>query len=527
MKLQYKITLFMTILLVVVIGGIGFLTFKQVDNTIETMMGNNAMDLAVTIASMDVISETLATTKDYRVIQDKIESFKHSTRFNYIIVMDMEGIKYSYPIEYDLGKKYISGGEERVLKTGEPYISADRNVLISAIRAFAPIYYNGEQVGAVLVGLLNNTVYEEVGPYMLNFRLTLVIGLITGIISAAILSYNIKKTIFGLEPKEIALLLGQRDNIIHSLKYGIIAVNQNAEIILFNKLAEEVLGLENDDIGRSIYYINTAYMNEILEALNNEESVYNQEIKINPKTILLSSHTLLRDYKNDIIGVVSTFQDLSEVKHMAEELTGIKKLTCDLRAQNHEFLNKLHTISGLIQLEEYDKAVNYISDLTKQRHEILGTLTYRIKDAHIAAILLSKYHKALESKIDMIIDPISELKEIPENITVDEICSVIGNLIENSIEELVKYEDGRIYVKINSDENGLNIWIEDNGHGIDDKILNKIFDRGYTTKEGNRGYGLSIVKKVIDGAGGSINIINNKGVTWDIFIPMRRGIKFD
>ena len=125
MKFQYKITIFMTLMLVIVIGGIGILTFRQVENTIEHQMGNNAMDLAVTIASMDVIKETLGTTKDYRVIQDKIESFKHDTRFNYIIVMDMDGIKYSYPIEYDLGKKYISGGEERVLKYGESYHHAE------------------------------------------------------------------------------------------------------------------------------------------------------------------------------------------------------------------------------------------------------------------------------------------------------------------------------------------------------------------------------------------------------------------
>ncbi|MGF7058206.1 ATP-binding protein [Brassicibacter mesophilus] len=527
MKLQYKITLFMTILLVTVIGGIGVLTFRQVEKTIETQMGNNAMDLAVTIASMDVIKETLGTTKDYRIIQDKIESFKHDTRFQYIIVMDMDGIKYSYPIEYDLGKKYISGGEERVLETGESYISADRNVLISAIRAFAPIYYNGEQVGAVLVGLLNNTVYEEISSYTFSFKMTLVIGLIIGVASAALLSYNIKKTIFGLEPKEIALLLGQRDNILHSLKYGIIAVNQDGNILLLNKHAKEVLGLSDEDIGKSINNFDTAYMRDIMEALKNEESIYNQEIKINPKIILLCSHTLLRDHKNEVIGVVSSFQDLTEVKQMAEELTGIKKLTYDLRAQNHEFLNKLHTISGLIQLEEYDKAITYISDLSRQRHEILGTLTYKIKDVHIAGILLSKYNQALESKIDMVIDPDSHLKEIPEDITVDEICSVLGNLIENAIEELVKIENGKIYVKIYSDDAGLNIWVEDNGPGIKDEVKNKIFERGYTTKVGNRGFGLNIVKKIIDSAGGNINIITGDGTTWDIFIPMKRGIKFD
>ncbi|WIV13390.1 sensor histidine kinase [Proteiniborus sp. MB09-C3] len=523
MKLQYKITIVMTLMLIAVIGGIGILTFRQVEKTIEHQMGNNAMDLAVTIASMDVIKETLGTTKDYRIIQDKIESFKHETRFNYIIVMDMDGIKYSYPIEYDLGKKYISGGEERVLKYGESYISADKNVLISAIRAFVPVHYNGKQVGAVLVGLLNNTVYEEIRPYILNFQMTIVIGIIVGIICSAILSYNIKKSIFGLEPKEIALLLGQRDNILQSLKNGIMAVDEKGSIILLNKNAKDVLGFKDSDVGKNISSFNMVYTRQIAEVLENEESIYNEEVRLGPQKILLCSHTIMKNYRNETIGLVSSFQDLSEVKRMAEELTGIKKMTNELRAQSHEFSNKLHTISGLIQLEEYDKAIKYISDLTEQRHEILGTLTYKIKDVHIAGILLSKYNKAVEAKIEMIIDSNSSLTALPEEINVDEVCSILGNLIDNAIDELVKVKSGKLLIKINSNTNALKIMVKDNGPGISEDIRDKIYRRGYTTKSGCRGFGLSIVKKIVDGAGGTIELKSDDGTCWEITIPMRRG----
>ncbi|MDK2801235.1 MAG: hypothetical protein PWQ70_2854 [Clostridiales bacterium] len=509
----------MTIMLIIVIGSIGILTFKQVEKTVETQMGNNAMDLAVTIAEIDIIKKTLATTKDYRIIQDTIESFKHKTRFQYIIVMDMEGIKYSYPIEYDLGKKYISGGEERVLKTGEAYVSKDKNVLISAIRAFAPIYYNGEQVGAVLVGLLTNKVYEEIGPYIFNFKLTLLVGLLFGVIGAAILSFTIKRTIFGLEPKEIALLLGQRDNILQSLKNGILAIDQKGNIILFNKTARKIFGFKPEDIGKNISSFNLNFTNHIMDVLKTGKSVYNQEIKISHGVTLLCSHTLLRDHKKDIIGVASSFQDLTEVKQMAEELTGIKKMTSALRAQNHEFMNKLHTISGLIQLEEYDKAIKYISHISSQRQEILEALSYKIQNAHIAGILLAKYNKATEAKVHMAIDPNSNLTKIPDNITVDEICSVIGNLIENAIDELVKIENGKIIVKLISNNEGLSIRIEDNGPGIDEKIRDKIFDRGFTTKAKSRGYGLSIVKQIVESAGGSIKVLQDNGTAWDIFIP--------
>jgi len=523
LKLQYRLTIFISIIIFIVIGGIGIVTYYQVQNSVETQMGNNAMDLAVTIASIDIIQKTLATSKNYKTVEETIESFREKTRFQYIIVMDMKGIKYSYPNGNSLGKKYKDGGEKRVLTKGESYVAKDRNVLISAIRAFVPIYYNGKQVGAVLVGLLTDTVYAELNIQLFYLKIALVGGLLMGIIGAAILANVIKKSIFGLEPKEIALLLGQRDLILQNLKNGILAIDKEGTIILFNKIAKNILKLEDMDKGRNVSDLNLNYTHEMMEVLRNQRAVYNQEIKIYQDKTLVCSHTLLKNYKEEIIGVVSSFQDLTEVKNMAEELTGIKKMTCALRSQNHEFMNKLHTISGLIQLEEYDEAIEYISHIARLRGEVSDILSKKIKNTHIAGLLLAKYNQATEAKISLEIDTNSYIDKIPKNITEDELCSVIGNLLENSIEELVKFENGKIFVRLNSNNESLRIKIRDNGPGISDDIKDKIFNRGFSTKAYNRGFGLSIVKKIIDYSGGDINILQDNGTIWDIYIPMKRG----
>ncbi|MCB2292240.1 sensor histidine kinase [Clostridium algoriphilum] len=527
MKLQYKLTIFISVIIFIVIGGIGIVTYYQVQTSVETQMGNNAMDLAVTIASIDTIEKTLATSKDYKTVQKTIESFSGKTRFKYIIVMDMKGIKYSYPYGKSLGKRYADGGEKRVITKGESYVAKDKNVLITAIRAFVPIYYHDKQVGAVLVGLLTDTVYAELSTRLLYLKIALVVGLLIGILGAAILANIIKKSIFGLEPKEIALLLGQRDIVLQNLKNGIIAIDKDGKIILFNKIAKIILELEDQDKGKNVAELNSNFTREMTRVLRAQKAVYNQEIKIHYGKILMCSHTLLKNYKDEIIGVVSSFQDLTEVKNMAEELTGSKKMTCALRSQNHEFLNKLHTISGLIELEEYDEAIKYISHISKLRGKVSDILSKRIKNAHIAGLLLAKYNKATEAKISVDFDTNSYLDKIPENITVDEICSVLGNLIENSIEELVKFENGKIYIRLNSNNESLRIKIQDNGPGIKDNIREKIFTRGFTTKQGNRGFGLNIVKQIIDYADGDISILQENGTIWNICIPMKRGRKND
>ncbi|WBW97104.1 ATP-binding protein [Oceanirhabdus sp. W0125-5] len=522
MKLQNRLMIFFSAIMILVIGSIGCVTYHHMQVSLEEQMGNNAMDLAVTISSMDIIEKTLATSKEYEVVQETIDDFSEKTRFQYIIVMDMEGIKYSYPYGNTLGRKYNDGGEERVLQEGESYVSKDSNKLITAIRAYAPIYYDGEQVGAVVVGLLTDTVYQELRTQLLFFRITIVVGIIIGIISAALLSNSIKKTIFGLEPKEIALLLGQRNLVLQSLKDGILAIDNDGKIMLINDAAKKILALKDDDLLKDISILNKNYTESMMEALRKRVSIYNQEIKIGHDKTLVCSHTILKNHKDETIGVVSSFKDLTEIKHMAEELAGTRKMTCALRAQNHEFMNKLHTISGLIQLEEYDEAIEYISDISHERQEVSNILNKKINNVHIAGLLLAKYNKATEAKISMEIDPKSNMEKIPDSVTVEEVCSIVGNLIENSMDELVKYEEGKIFVKLNSDENGLSIRVKDNGPGIPEDIRDKIFERGFTTKSGSRGFGLSIIKQIIEYAEGSIEISQDNGAVWDIFIPMER-----
>lgn len=521
MKLQYKIIILFSTILLISVGITGYFTYNQLQKTIETQMGNNAMDLAVTIASLNSIQENLAN-KDMEAIQKEIETFRGKTRFQYIIVMDMKGIKYSYPYETSLGKKYLSGGEKNVLEGGLSYTSADRNRFISAIRAFTPIYYNDKQIGAVLVGLLNDTVNKEIHPYITNFFQALIIALIIGIIFAYLLSCNIKKTIFGQEPKEIALLLGEKELILESINTGIVAINSNKDIILINELAKRIFDVNEELLGHNMEIFDIRYSNLLFSSMEQDETILNIDINTKQGVNLLCSFKPLKNHNNEIIGAVSTFQDKTEVKRMAEDLVGIKHLTDDLRAQNHEFLNKLHIISGLIQLGENDQAIKYIADLSEQRQEILGILTHNIKNVYVAGLLLSKYNKAMELKIEFTVDRLSNMDKLPYNMTHDKFCSILGNLIENAIEELTGKENSKLYVKILQNSQNINMIIEDNGSGIDKKSRDKIFKRGITSKKGQRGYGLWIVNNNINEVNGKINLITGKeGTRWEVQLPMR------
>jgi len=502
-----------------VIGGLSVLIFENMNDSLETQMGNNAMDIAVTIGSLENVGKALTDQEGYWKVQKVIESFREKTRFQYIIVMDMEGIQYSYPYDTGLGKKYKNGGEESVLAEGVAYTSADRNVLISAIRAFAPVYYEGEQVGAVLVGLLTDRVKKENVKNQKGLEFALIVAVVVGVFGAAFLSYSIKESIYGLEPQEIAVLLGQRNIVLQSLRQGLIAVDKEGKIILCNEIARLTFGLADADSGGRISELNTKFTDDLMNTFKTEKPSYNKKIRIGPEKTLLCSHSLMKNRKNEIIGVVSSFEDFTDAKLMAEELTGYKTMTCALRAQNHEFMNKLHTISGLVQLEEYDEAVDYIAEVSERQEHVSGILTKNIKSTHVAAILLAKYNKVSEAKIEMVIDEESHLSRVPDDISEDDLCSVVGNLIDNSMEALIPFGKGRIYVKVSEKDDGLRIIVSDNGPGISTDMVKRIYDRGVSTKASGRGFGLFIVKEIVDNAGGIIYLANQNGVKWDVFIP--------
>ena len=523
MKLKEKITSFVIIILIISIGSITIFSFNEMKNLLRDQIDRNMLNIANSFASTYEIKEYLKGNKNIsnELLNDEIEKARLETNVEFIVVMDMEGIRYSHPVKSKIGEKFIGGDEQRVLDTGEQYISTASGTLGVSVRAFAPIYDdNNKQIGAVAVGMLYNKFDNEVYTKMYKFIPIIVIGLILGASGAIAISYNIKKAIFGLEPEEIALILKQKETVIENIKEGIIALDKNGCITLFNEEARRILGLEESDIGSPI--TDFTYENMVEVFLNSGKATRNVEIKARPGLNIMCKYSPIKGFKNQNLGGVISFEDLTEVRKMAEELTGIKKMAWSLRAQNHEFMNKLHTISGLIQLEEYDEAVKFINVIAANKKNITTIISDKIKNSSLAALILSKYSKCEEARISLVIDENSKITKLPEYMTSEELVSVVGNLIENSIDAVENDGHGNIYVKIFEEQDQIKIIIKDNGCGIPENIRESIYQMGITSKAGERGFGMYIVKKIIDEAKGTIDFKVNAGTQWNISIPMER-----
>ena len=486
MRLQTKLTLLIITVVFVSIAIIISFVASWVTGNIESKARTNIMNVAEMVAHSKNIVDALEVKDPSRKIGPYVNlQLKNLEQIEYIIVADREGIRYSHPNPKMIGKRFVGGDEYRVAQKGETYISEATGTLGKSLRAFTPIYdvENKREIGFVSVGTLTHSIEIAKHTAILYIILIAFGGLMAGIIGAFLLANNIKNNLMGLEPEEITKLYNEKMGILDAIHEGLIAVDHRGRITLINDSALNILNLENkvnkeNIIGQNIeeFIPNTRLIN----VLETGESEFEKEQRIN-NTIIMTNRIPIMN-RGKVVGAISSFRDKTEVTRMAEELTGIKKMAWSLRAQNHEFMNKLHTISGLIQLEEYNEALQFISDAAKTRNNISEILTKNIKDVALSALLLSKYNKAEEFRVKLKIDEDSRLMKLTEYMTSEEMVSLVGNLIENSLDEVKNDGTGEIYIKIIEKEDVLYIKVKDNGPGIPKQYWDKIYEQGFYNK---------------------------------------------
>ncbi len=522
--LKFKITFMVILILILVLLVVGLVVIDHVQEVMMEQVKKDAMNIAQTVARSPIIAQNIGLEWGMNVIQPLANDIMKNTNTDFVVVMGRDGIGYSHPLRDRLGMHFVGGDELKVLKEGKSYVSQAKGSMGPSIRAFAPIFRNERQVGAVAVGILLKDVNKKINSIINYIYLTFFIGAVIGIIGSVLLANNVKKSIFGLEPEEIAKLLQEKNAIINSIKEGIIAIDADHKINLINKEAKKILDYKKNIIGKDIKKL--VPKTQLPRLLNTGKPEYNKEQIIND-TIILTNRIPIK-INDNVVGVVASFNKKTDVQKLAEELTGVRKFANALRSQNHEFMNKLHTISGLIQLQEYDDAINIISCITHQKQELTSLLMKKINSNEIAGLLLGKFDEASELNINFNIDPQTSLSHLPSIDFRERLVTIIGNLVDNAIESLdeckKENENKEIYFNICEGQDSLTIVVRDNGKGIPESMQTKIFNRGFTTKEGKtHGIGLDIVKNNVDLLGGDIEFNSKigKGTEFVINIPYK------
>ena len=389
-----------------------------------------------------------------------------------------------------------------------------------------------ETIGYVVTGYSDDILNKSTIDAVLFLLLTTIFGLIIGILGAIFLAGRIKRVLFGYEPEEIARLLQERNIILNSVREGIININDQGIITVVNSEARTLLKQANiadtDDLcGKSA--MDVLKHVPLHDIIKEGRSFADASIKFGNTVFVMTAVPLLGlDGGERILGAVITFRKKSVVEEMANQLTGFKNYATALRAQTHEFMNKMHVIMGLIDMKAYDELKNYTKEIAYNRQSEVSYIVTRLKDITLSGFILGKISRSRELDIDFSLTDESELHGELDVPSVHDIVLIVGNLIENAFDALKNFDGERIVnLSILDFDKEIVIVVEDSGPGMSQDTIKRIYHRGFSTKgDSGHGFGLFLAKQSVDSLNGTISVESSvgEGTVFTVRLPVKKEV---
>jgi len=502
LQLRTRITLLVSLILGLALLVTGVMVDWRMARQTRDALGEKVILLSRITAEAEVVRDGLTDGRSQADVQAHAERIRAEAGVDYVVVIDMNGRRLSHPNLSLIGARF-AGGDDVDVYHGRSYLSVAKGTLGVSLRAFTPVWKGDRQVGAVAVGILQSGVDRTVVSVRKRIALGGIIGFAAGILGAMYLGGRIKRILMGMEPQEISTLLQQRNAMLHSVREGIIGVNRELVVTIVNEEALRLFALAGSHGELVGHYVEDVLPSSRLgTVMETGQAEYDQEGDILGLKILTNRVPVLVDGR--ITGALATFRDITEMNRLAEQLTGVRLYANALRAQAHEFMNKLHVILGLVRLEEYDRLKAYITGVVGRLDDEVGFVVQRIKDPVIAGFLLARFASAREQNILMELDQDASLPPCPDDAASRDLVTVLGNLLENAVEAIGGGTRREIQVSLRPEGTQLHLSVADSGPGLPEEVQAQAFTLGFSTKGENRGFGLWKVAQVVEARDGRL-----------------------
>ena len=521
-KMSFRFQIILIVTLALFLGFAG--SFINVQFEIERR-DQNLQNVAEAIAKSPLVVEAEYSNMDfYPLLKEYLDSLCDTLKdIDVISVVTKESTRLYHSNEELIGTVYDGTIPDFKEKSRDYYTTTDNGPSGTQRRAYAAIYdEEGNYAGFVMAIMLMKNIKNETIQIILTFILITIIAILIELFVSAELSDKIKKSLLGYEPDVFTSMFRMRDNILESLDEGIVAVDKAGRVQFINKSAVEMLttdGKEDSFIGKYVSNLsNTIPALNPLCASETSRSVSSAYDNILIDTIPIKEN-------DSVTGTVGILHDRKEYTKLMEDLTGTRYLVDSMRANNHDFTNKLHVILGLIQMEMYDEATSYIQNITMVQRETISKVMNCINEPAIAALLIGKIARASELNVKFVLREGCYYSSADISLPSEVLVTVIGNLIENAFESMndMNYDGQKeLLFGMYSKPGALLITADDTGSGISDSNIDRIFENGFSTKGSGRGTGLYQVKNLIEAAGGKINVESQEGIGTSFTVSFKK-----
>ena len=477
------------------------------------------------LANLEVVREQVTARPVPASMSALAQQFQDRAEATSVLVTGLDGQVLFGARPNDAGEEislHTETGERVRTWTGDLDVDGEHSIAVQ-VPLYAPDV-PGEQprlVGFVMVADTYPSVADRARELLPDLVTFLGIGLGLGLLGAWLLARLIKRRTRGLEPAEIAALADQREALLHSIREGVIAVGTDGTVTVLSDSARELVGLPEAAVGRRIDDLDLEP--GLRAALMGDDEVQDRVLVLSGRVVVLNRNRVVD--RGRPVGTVTTLRDRTELMAMQSELTARESITETLRAQTHEFNNQLHTISGLVQLEEYDEVSRVIGALTRRRAEINEAVTKQVQDPAVAALMIAKVSLAAERGVEIALTDADPVPRLDPELSAD-VGTVLGNLVDNAVDATVAAGGDRIDVRLALESGEVVVRVADTGAGVPEESQGDVFRRGFTTKTGDaigRGVGLALVQVVCERRGGHVSVHNDAGAVFTAVLPVSGG----
>ncbi|CAM3080003.1 sensor histidine kinase [Saccharomonospora xinjiangensis] len=469
------------------------------------------------------VAENVAATPGVRVSladpvnRDPLPSFAESARSlsgaDFVIITDPDRAVLTSPDPSQLRAALPLG--DSTVASGRSWVGEVEGSLVAHVPV---IGRRGRLLGIVAAGKAMPGFFEGITNRPADALALLGIALVLGVTGSLLLAWLVKRQTLGLEPREITGLVEHRDALLHGIKEGVVGLDQQHRITLANDHARELLALPRDCVGTAVGDLDVG--DRLRDVLTGRSGGVDQIVLRAGRVLVLNRMPVSRDGRR--LGAVVTLRDRTELVTLREELAASSRATDTLRAQAHEFSNRLHTIAGLIELGEYDEVRNYVNLVNREHEAWHDTVSARIEDTAVAALLIAKASLAAEQSTGLRLTDGSHLGETDDRMSAD-LVTVVGNLVDNALDAVRGKPEAWVEVHVRDTADTVEVMVRDSGPGVAPEIAAEVFAHGFTTKAaehgGQRGLGLALTRQACRRRGGHVELRNDGGAVFTAVLP--------
>ncbi|MFD8302727.1 ATP-binding protein [Streptomyces sp. NPDC059690] len=500
-------------------GLIGFVLFAFAQRAeLDRSYEQRALDIAETTAADPQIKRAMEQGGGGDVVQMVAERIRRASGASYVVVIDLHGVRHSHPIPALIGEPVA---EPVVVKDGRTHVGTDQGATGRSANGKAPLYGpSGTLVGEVSVGIPEHDVLGELWRELPTFGLYAAIATAIGAAAAYLLARRLKRTTFGLELEEIAGLLQDREAMLHGIREGVVAFDPDGRITVVNDEARRLLGLASA-LGRRL--TDVLPDGRLRRALDG--TVTGGDISVLTDDHCLVVNRMPVALHGRELGAVVTVRDRTELIGLLRELDSVRGLTDALRAQQHEFTNRMHTLAGLLDIGEHESAYEYAIETARSGQALTEAVRRHIGNPLMVGLIVAKTTVAAERGVRVVLTDDSALGDDPPHLR--RLLTIVGNLLDNAIDATAEAPpaDGgrRIRLTLTEGDELVVVRVADSGPGVAAGTSRSIFEDGWSTRPergtARRGLGLALVHRLVQRHGGTITVSEGPGAVFTVVLP--------